>query len=62
MRTYGITQALEVFERLTTKVEPVAPFTVTDAGDTEQLADVGAPPQARATVPLKPLLGVTCKL
>jgi len=57
-----MTWALEVFERLTTKADPVAPFTATDAGDTEQVADIGAPAQVSATVPLNPLLGVTCRL
>jgi len=56
-----MTWLLEVLERLTTKAEAV-PLTEMGAGDTEQVADIGAPPQVRATVPLKPFLGVTCKL
>jgi hypothetical protein len=41
--------------------EPIDPLRVTDAGDTEQAEDIGAPVQVRATVPLNPLFGVTCK-
>jgi len=57
-----MTCTFEVFARLTTKAEAVAPLTATDAGDTEQVADIGAPAQVRATVPLNPLLGVICRL
>ena len=52
----------EVFDTLTTKAEPLVPLTATVAGDTEQVADLGAPAQVRATVPLNSLLGVTCRL
>ena len=48
-----MTWLVEVFERLTTKAEAV-PLTEMDAGDTEQLTDVEAAPQARAAA--RPLL------
>ena len=57
----GISTALEVFDTVTINAEPVDPLTVTDAGDTEHVEEAGAPVQARATVPLNPLFGVTCK-
>ena len=50
-----------MFDTVTMNAEPVDPLTVTDAGDTEQVEDIGAPMQVRATVPLNPLFGVTCK-
>ena len=58
-RTNGMPNALEVFDTLTTKAEPLVPLSATVAGETEQVADMGAPAQARATVPLNPSLGVT---
>jgi hypothetical protein len=60
-KTNGISAALEVFDTVTMNAEPVDPLTVTDAGDTEHVEDIGAPVQVRATVPLNPLFGVTCK-
>jgi len=59
--TNGISTALEVFDTVTMNADPVDPLTVTAAGDTEHVEDIGAPVQARATVPLNPLFGVTCK-
>ena|SRR5215472_14424557 len=61
-RTNGMPNALEVFDTLTTKAELLVPLTATVAGDTEQVADIGAPAQVRATVPLNPLFGATCRL
>src|SRR5215469_16372035 len=61
-RTNGMLKALEVLDTLTTKPAPLVPLTVRLAGDTEQVADLGAPAQVRATVPLKPLLGAICRL
>lgn len=53
---------LEVFDSVTTKVMALEPLTVTEAGETEHIADVGAPVQLRDMVPANPLLGVTCRL
>jgi hypothetical protein len=38
------------------------PFGVTEAGEAEHVASEGAPVQLSATVPLNPLIGVTCRL
>ena len=61
-RTNGMPAALEVFDTLTRKAEPLVPLSASVAGDTEQVADIGAPVQVRATEPLNPLFGVTCRL
>jgi hypothetical protein len=51
-----------VVEMLTTNDEAVLPFTGTDTGATVQVAEDGAPLQLNVTVPLKPPIGITCKL
>jgi hypothetical protein len=47
---------------LAVNAEATVPFGVTEAGEAVQLAKDGAPLQLSATVPLKPLVGETCKL
>jgi hypothetical protein len=51
-----------VVAMVTTNDEAELPFTETDAGDTLQVAEDGAPLQLNVTVPLNPPIGTTCKL
>ena len=43
-------------------VAGLLPFGVAEAGESVQTASEGAPVQVSVTVPLNPLMGVTCKL
>jgi hypothetical protein len=58
----GIAREAPLVLTVTVKAELDVPLTVTELGATAQVASAGAPLQLKATVPLKPLAGETCKL
>jgi len=62
MRIAGGAQERAVVATVAVNDAPVLPLTVTELGDTEQVAPVGAPLQLKLTEPLKPLTGESFRL
>src|SRR5215467_6361631 len=58
----GIIQEGAVVVTVAVNVAGLPPFGIAEAGESVQTASDGAPVQVSVTVPLNPLMGVTCKL
>lgn len=59
--TFGITIDDDLVDTVTVNA-PAAPLSVSEDGETEQVAADGAPLQLSATAPLKLFIGVTWRL